>query len=258
MLAGRDISWHDDSNSPAVAVVNRQFAVSMFGSIQDAVGRYYKTQDGSRVEVVGVVEDGKYMSLTENQEPAIFPSFLQAPTSATDIVVRSSLDPQQLGADIRSQLRVLDSGLPIDTATWTTELDIVLFPARMATMALGALGLMGGILSITGIFGMAAYSVSRRLRELGIRIALGGRRKEVLHAALGRAVNLLAVGSVAGLVLGVLASRVLAFIVYQATPRDPIVLGGVVLAMALLGLLATWIPARRALAVNPLMLLREE
>jgi predicted permease len=258
MLAGRDISWHDDNNSPAVAVVNRQFAVMMFGSVDDAVGRYYKTQDGSRVEIVGVVEDGKYMSLTENQEPAIFPSFLQAPTSATDIVVRSSLDPQQLGADIRSQLRGLDSGLPIDTATWTTELDIVLFPARMATMALGALGLMGGILSVTGIFGMAAYSVSRRLRELGIRIALGGRRKEVLHAALGRAVNLLAVGSVAGLVLGVLASRVLAFIVYQATPRDPIVLGGVVLAMALLGLLATWIPARRALAVNPLMLLREE
>jgi len=258
MLAGRDISWHDDKNAPAVAVVNRQFAVSMFGSVHDAVGRYYKTQDGTRVQIVGVVEDGKYMSLTENQEPAIFPSFLQSPTSATDIVVRSSRDPQQLAADIRRQLRGLDSGLPIDTATWTTELDIVLFPARMATMALGALGLMGGILSITGIFGMAAYSVSRRLRELGIRIALGGRRKEVLHAALGRAVKLLAVGSVAGLLLGVLASRVLGFIVYQATPRDPIVLGGVVLAMALLGLFATWIPARRALAVNPLMLLREE
>jgi ABC-type antimicrobial peptide transport system permease subunit len=258
MLAGRDISWHDGKDAPSVAVVNRQFAVTMFGSVHNAVGRYYKMQDGSRVQVVGVVEDGKYMSLTENQEPAIFPSFLQSPANSTDIVVRSGRDPQQLAADIRSQLHGLDSGLPIDTATWTTELDIVLFPARMATMALGALGLMGGILSITGIFGMAAYSVSRRLRELGIRIALGGPRKEVLHAALGRAVKLLTAGSVAGLVLGVLASRVLAFIVYQATPRDPIVLGGVVLAMALLGLFATWIPARRALAVNPLMLLREE
>jgi predicted permease len=258
MLAGRDISWHDDKNSPAVAVVNRQFAVNMFGSVHDAVGRYYKLQDGKRVQVVGVVENGKYMSLTEDPEPAIFPSFLQSPTSATDIVVRSSRDPQQLAADIRSQLHDLDSGLPIDTATWTTELDLVLFPARMATMALGALGLMGGILSITGIFGMAAYSVSRRLRELGIRIALGGRRKEVLHVALGRAVKLLAIGSAAGLIVGVLASRVLAFIVYQATPGDPLVLCGAVLAMALLGLLATWIPARRALAVNPLMLLREE
>jgi ABC-type antimicrobial peptide transport system permease subunit len=105
---------------------------------------------------------------------------------------------------------------------------------------------------------MAAYSVSKRLRELGIRVALGAQRKEVLKAALGRAFKLLAFGSVVGLFLGILASRVLAFIVYQATPRDPLVLAGVVLAMALLGLLATWIPARRALSVDPAMLLREE
>jgi ABC-type antimicrobial peptide transport system permease subunit len=118
--------------------------------------------------------------------------------------------------------------------------------------------MMGAMLSITGVFGMAAYSVSKRLRELGIRIALGAKRKEVLQAALGRAVKLLAFGSAAGLVLGILASRVLAFIVYQATPRDPLVLAGVVLAMALLGLVATWIPAQRALSVDPLVLLREE
>jgi len=96
------------------------------------------------------------------------------------------------------------------------------------------------------------------LRELGLRVALGAQRTEVLKAALGRAFKLLAVGSTAGLVLGILASRVLAFVVYQATPRDPLVLVGVVLAMALLGLLATWIPARRALSVNPMILLREE
>jgi len=117
---------------------------------------------------------------------------------------------------------------------------------------------MGAMLSITGIFGMAAYSVSKRLRELGIRIALGAQRKEVLRAALGRAFKLLAFGSTAGLLLGLLASRVLAFIVYQATPRDPLVLVGVVLSMALLGLLATWVPARRALSVDPVRLLLDE
>jgi len=117
---------------------------------------------------------------------------------------------------------------------------------------------MGAMLSITGIFGMAAYSVSKRLRELGIRMALGAQRKEVLRAALGRAVQLLAIGSTAGLALGILASRVLAHVVYQATPRDPLVLAGVVVAMALLGLVATWIPAQRALSLNPLLLLREE
>jgi len=128
----------------------------------------------------------------------------------------------------------------------------------MATVSLGVLGVMGAMLAITGIFGMAAYSVSRRRRELGIRIALGAQRKEVLQAALGRAFKLLAFGSAAGLLLGILASRVLAFIVYQATPRDPLVLAGVVLAMLLLGLLATWIPAQRALSLDPLRLLREE
>jgi ABC-type antimicrobial peptide transport system permease subunit len=128
----------------------------------------------------------------------------------------------------------------------------------MATVSLGVLGFMGVMLSITGIFGMAAYSVSKRLRELGIRVALGAQRTEVLKAALGRALKLLAIGSAAGLLLGILAGRVLAFIVYQATPRDPLVLGGVVVAMLLLGLLATWIPAQRALSVNPLELLRED
>jgi ABC-type antimicrobial peptide transport system permease subunit len=128
----------------------------------------------------------------------------------------------------------------------------------MATVTLGVMGVMGAILSVTGIFGMAAYSVSKRLRELGIRVALGAQRKQVLRAALGRAFKLLGFGSAAGLVLGLLASRVLAFVVYQATPRDPLVLAGTVLAMSLLGLLATWIPARRALSVDPMILLREE
>jgi ABC-type antimicrobial peptide transport system permease subunit len=114
------------------------------------------------------------------------------------------------------------------------------------------------VLSITGIFAMAAYSVSKRLRELGIRVALGAQQKEVLQAALGRAVKLVAVGSAAGLVLGVLASKLLAYIVYQATPRDPIVLMGSLIAMAGLAFLATWIPARRALSIDPAILLREE
>ena len=163
-----------------------------------------------------------------------------------------------LVAAIRKTLRDLDSGLPAFIQTWNEEMNGALFASRMATVSLGLLGVMGAMLSITGIFGMAAYSVSKRLRELGIRIALGAQRKEVLRAALGRAFKLLAVGSIAGLAFGLLATRVLAYIVYQATPRDPLVLAGVVVAMALLGLVATWIPAQRALSVNPLILLRED
>jgi ABC-type antimicrobial peptide transport system permease subunit len=125
-------------------------------------------------------------------------------------------------------------------------------------VALGVLGLLGAMLAVTGIFGMASYVVSKRLRELGIRVALGAGHQEVLRAALGRILRLLAIGSAAGIVLGVLATKLLSYIVYQATPKDPLVLGGVMAAMLLLGLAAALIPARRALAVDPMMLLREE
>jgi predicted permease len=258
LAAGRPFTWHDDTNAPRVAVVNREFASKVLGSIPGAVGRYFKLRDGTRVRVVGLVEDGKYLNLTEKQQPAMFLPLLQSPASWTWLVVRSRRDPQQLAAAIRSVLRGIDPAMFPAIRPWSAEMGGTLFPSRMATVSLGVLGAMGAMLSITGIFGMAAYSVSKRMRELGIRIALGAQRKEVLQAALGRALKLLAIGSTAGLVLGVLASRVLASIVYQATPRDPLVLAGVVLTMLLLGLVATWIPAQRALGVDPLILLRQE
>jgi predicted permease len=258
LLAGRGLSWQDDGNSPRVAIVNALFARRIFGSVSNALGKYYKTEEGARVQVVGIAEDGKYSQLTEDPRPAMFLPFLQSPTGMTTLVVRSERDPQQLAGAIRNKLRGMDDSLPMFIQTWTQGLDIALFPSRVATVALGVLGLMGAMLSLTGIFGMAAYSVSKRLRELGIRMALGAQRSEVLQAALGRSLKLLAIGSAAGLLLGVLAARVLAFVVYTATPRDPLVLAGVVLAMLLLGVLATWIPAQRALSIDPMMLLRED
>jgi predicted permease len=258
LLAGRSFLWHDDKASPPVAIANREFASKMFGSVTKAIGRYCRMQDGTRVQIVGVVEDGKYFSLNEDQQPALFRSSLQSPLGNVHLVVRSTRDAQELAAAMRSKLREVDSGLPGDIQTWNTMLAVALFPARMATESLGVLGLMGAMLSITGIFAMAAHSVSKRMRELGIRMALGAQRMEVLQAALGLPLRLLAVGSAAGLFLGILSSRLLAFIVYQATPRDPLVMAGAVLAMLLLGLIATWIPAQRALSINPLTLLRAE
>jgi predicted permease len=258
LLAGRAFSWHDDENSPMVAVVNREFARRIFGSAEQAIGRYYKVEGGRRVQVVGMVEDGKYFNLTEAPQPAMFVPVLQWPSNETWLVLRSSRDLQQLAPALKGAVRGLDPGLPSYISTWSKELEFALFPSRMATVSLGVLGLMGAMLSITGIFGMAAYSVSKRLKELGIRLALGAQRKEVLEAALGRAVRLLSYGSVAGLLLGILASQVLSSIVYLATPRDPLVLAGAVLAMTALGLAATWIPAQRALRLDPMKLLREE
>jgi predicted permease len=258
LQSGRTITWHDDKNAPPVAVINQKFASKVFGSVTNAVGGYFKQRDGTRTQVVGVVEDGKYQTLTEDSQPAMFLPLLQSPSSQTYLAVRSDGDPGQLVAAIRSTLRGLDAGLPVYIQPWSKELDNVLFGSRMAAMALGVMGVMGAMLSLTGIFGMASYSVSKRKRELGIRMALGAQPKEVLGAALGRAIKLLAFGSAVGLLLGILASRVLASIVYTATPRDPLVLAGVVLAMSFVGLLATWIPAQRALSLDPLKLLREE
>ncbi len=258
LLRGRDFTWHDDKSAPRVAVVNLEVARRIFGSADKAIGGYFKMPDGTRVQVVGVTENGKYSSLTEDPHGAVFLPILQSPASSVYLVVRSSLDPVVLGPVIRNSLHRLDAALPVDLETRYDEMVTVLFPVEMATITLGVMGGLGALLAITGIFGMAAYSVSKRLRELGIRVALGARRKEVLKAALGRAFRLLTVGSAAGLLLGILASRVLAFMVYEATPRDPLVLAGVVLAMAMLGLIATWIPARRALSIDPMVLLREE
>jgi predicted permease len=258
LLSGRIFTWHDDKDSPRVAVINQEFARKVFGTVTNAVGGYYKMPDGTRLQVVGLVQDGKYRSLTEDPQPAMFLPILQSPSSQTYLAVRSDRNPEQLVAAIRSTVRDLDASLPLYIESWNKGLDTTLFASRVAAMALGVLGTMGAMLSITGIFGMAAYSISKRLKELGIRMALGAQRKEVLQAALGRAFKLLAFGSAAGLLLGILASRVLAFIVYQATPRDPLVLTGVVLAMALIGLLAAWIPAHRALSIDPAILLREE
>jgi ABC-type antimicrobial peptide transport system permease subunit len=188
----------------------------------------------------------------------MFYSFLQEPSSATWIIVRSGRDPQETAAALQRSLHSLDPALPLDIKTWNTELDWALFAARVATVSLGVLGLLGAMLAITGIFGMASYTVTKRLRELGIRVALGANQHNVLNAALGRAFRLVVIGSVAGMILGVLATRVLSSIVYQATPKDPIVLGGVILTMLAVGMVAALIPARRALAVDPMILLREE
>ncbi len=258
LLFGRDFTWHDDKNSPRVAVVNLQFARKIFGSAENAIGRYFKMPDRTRVQVVGIVEDGKYASLSEEPHAAMFLPILQWPSGTAYLVVRSNRDPKQLGPLIRGTLHRLDPGLPVNLETRYSEMVTVLFPGQMATEILGVLGGMGAILAITGIFGMAAHSVSKRLRELGIRVALGAQRKELLQAALGRAFRLLAFGSAAGLMLGIAASRVLASIVYEATPADPLVFASVVFCMALLGLVATWLPARRAMSVDPMILMREE
>jgi len=257
LLGGRDFTWHDDAKEGKVAIVNETFARSMFGNTS-VVGRRFLLGDKRHYEIVGVVEDGKYESLTETPWAAMFFPLDQSPDSDTSLVVRSPLPEAEIVPEVRRRLAEIDPGLPFVFHSWPDALAFVLFPARVATATLGVMGLLAGMLAVTGVFGMAMYSVSKRRKELGIRVALGARSTQLLRSALGRPLLVLFSGSAAGWLLGMLASPLLAEIVYQATPRDPLVLAGVVITMALLGLLATWIPAQRALDVHPARLLREE
>lgn len=258
LVRGRSFTWNDSKDAPRVAVVNREFARRLFGPDAKAVGSFFKRFGGTRVQIVGIVEDGKYKTLSEDPQPAVFLPILQSPSSWTWIIVRSPRDLREVAGAVDEALRTLNTGLPFTIDTWNKELGTALFAARAASLALGVLGGLGAMLAVTGIFGMAAYSVSKRLRELGIRIALGAQPKQVLGAALGRVSTLLVLGSVVGLALGLAATRLLSYIVYQASPRDPLVLAGVVLTMLIVGLIAAWIPAQRALAADPLLLLRQE
>jgi predicted permease len=257
LLAGRDFTWADGPDAPRVAIVNQTFARLMFGNAP-AIGGHFLGPDKTRYQVVGIVEDGKYDSLTEDPTAAMFWPLAQVDEGDTTLVVRSHLPSSEVAPALSRMLSGIDSSLPFTIHTWPDALALVLFPARVATVALGVMGLLAAMLAVTGVFGMAAYSVSKRMRELGIRVAMGAQRMQLIRSALQRPVILLLAGSGVGLVAGVVISRLLASVVYEATPRDPIVLAGALLTMTLVGLVATWIPAQRALRINPARLLREE
>ena len=256
LLSGRDVSWHDTKTSPYVAIVNRAFAQKMWGETP-AIGQRFILQN-HLMEVVGVAEDGKYYQITDSHQPAVFLPLLQTENGVRDFAVRSQRTQQEMAAALERTLTDLEPDAQVAVQSWPDAIADTFFPARAATVALGVMGLLASMLAVTGIFGMAAYNVSRRMKELGIRMALGARSRHVINAAVGRPIVLLGIGSVVGLLSGVLASRLLGQIVYQANPRDPLILVGAVLTMALLGMAASAIPALRAIAVDPSKLLREE
>ncbi|PYS55394.1 MAG: permease [Acidobacteria bacterium] len=251
LLSGRDVSWHDTPGSPAVAIVNETFAQKMWGATS-AIGQTF-ILSGKPTEVVGVAQDGKYHDFEEQPQAALFVPLSQNVDSDTILVVRSQLEPNEMTASLRSTL-----GGRITAHRWSESVDEELRPARAAATGLVVLGLLAAMLVVTGVFGMAAYSVSRRMKELGIRVALGANRSQVMRAAIGRTMVLLGAGSSVGLLAGIFAHRLLEKFVYRANPQDPVVAVGAALTMALLGIVASAIPARRALAIDPSKLMREE
>lgn len=258
LLAGRDVTFSDTPKTPPVAIVNQEFARRLDHS-EHVVGRYFKNRSGVSIQIVGIMADGKHFTLSEDPQAAAFFPISQKGDTKTTLIVRTPRDTADIVAAIRKTVSDLDRAVPIrESGPWASQLALSLFPSQVATVALGVFGAFGLLLSIAGTFGLASYTVSKRLREMSIRVALGAQAKQILSAALGRMLILLGSGSVIGIVLGLAASRLLSAIVYQASAQDPFVLTAVAFTTVLTGSLSVAGPVKRVLRADPATLLREQ
>lgn len=259
LLAGREIEWQDTPDRPLVAVVNLAFAEKVFPG-QDPLGRRFRMgSDAELYQVVGVVEDGKYLSLTDHNQPAIFLSALQRYSDYTVIVARSPLAPQQTAALLRRKLLELDPAIVLfDVQPLRDVLALPTFPARLAAGALGGFGILSIILAATGLYGVMAYAVVRRTREIGIRMALGAAPRQVLATLMSRMSWVLAAGVMLGVTAAAAAANFLAPLLYGVDPRDWQAYVSAVVLIGLIALAAAWVPARRAIALDPAKALREQ
>jgi predicted permease len=259
LLMGREFDSRDKQDGTRVAVVNKAFADRLLRG-KDPIGKRFRTSpDGKPIQIVGVAEDGKYFSLSEPRKLAWWgPAEIWYASNAT-LVARTNLNAPQALRLIQDAAKDLDPALPLYSAgTLAQRLDLPLFPARMAALALGAFGALALILAATGIYGVMAYAISRRTREIGIRMAIGASQGQVLAIVARRALLLIGSGTLAGLALALAAGRFLERILYGVRPTDPLTLGIVLLLMLAIAALACWIPARRAIRINPVTALRQE
>jgi predicted permease len=260
LLRGRDFTDADRKGAPEVAVVNETLAGRLWPG-EDGLGKRISVSgpEGPFLQVVGVARDGKYRSLGETPHPYIYQPLLQSYDPRMTLVVRTKGEPQSVAAVVREQIHALDANLPIaDVKTLRDQLDLSLFPSRVAAWTLGAFGVLALLRAAIGIYGVVSYSVAQRTREIGVRMALGAREKDVLRMVLGEGFLVIAIGLALGLLLAVAATQVIAGFLYGVGATDPITFVTVPLLLGMIALLASYIPARRATKVDPLAALRYE
>jgi predicted permease len=257
LLAGRDYAW-DENPKARIAIVNEAFARKMFGTT-DAVGKRFAYLGQDPTEVIGVVEDGKYFTFSEDPRPVVFQLVTRIQNAETTLIVRSSRPEAQVAQEMFQVVKALDPAMPLYGAgSMRDSMGMLMLPSQIALVVLGAFGLLAVMLAVTGIYGLASYSVSRRVREIGIRMAIGARAGQVLGTVLGRLGIVVAAGSVTGIALGIASGQILSAVVYQASPRDPMTLGIVAAVMTVVALGSALGPIRRAISIAPVRALREE
>ncbi|MGH9409772.1 MAG: FtsX-like permease family protein, partial [Vicinamibacterales bacterium] len=259
LLSGRDFDARDTATSTEVAIVNETFARHLFKST-NALGRYFRFGPGGPiVEVVGVVGDAKYETLGEAPTSAAFNPETQWYNSTTVLSVRSSLPEGEIAAAIRQLTARLDPALPLYDVESAQEMTwISLLPSKVAAIALGVFGVLAMLLAATGLYGLVAYAVSRRSREIAIRVAIGASWRAVLSTVLGRTALLILAGAAAGTGLALAALRVLSSVLFGGAATDARALGIVALLMASIGLVSCCGPTRRALRLEPAAILKAD
>jgi len=257
LIEGRTFNPQDDANGAPVIIVNQRMA-EHFWPGQSALGKIVHTAGKDR-QVIGVVANGKYRSLGEDPTDVMFLPERELSTSGLAIVARTSGDPQAVLRRIQQIVRAEDPDLPVfDVRTMEDHMGIALLPARLGGTVLGLFGVLGLVLAAVGIYGVMAYSVAQRSRELGIRVALGADRSRVLRLVLAEGLKLAAIGTVLGLVGAAAAARLVRGLLYNVSSLDPIAFAGVPLLLMGVAALAVYIPARRAAGVEPMRVLKSE
>jgi predicted permease len=257
MKEGRGFTDRDDSTSVRVMVVNEQMAKKYWAGTSP-IGRTVK-YGGQEHTVVGVVPTGKYRRLGEPPTPFYYLAQAQHWNRGMSIVIRTAGDPLAVAPALRSAVTAFDETLPVsDIRTMTRHLGIALMPARLAGAALGVFGLLGLVLASIGMYGVMAYTVSQRRREIGIRMAIGAAGRDVVGMIMRQGLTLVIIGAAIGIGGALGASRLLRGILYSPSVIDPLTFAGVPLLLTAVAALASWLPARRASGVDPLEALRRE
>jgi predicted permease len=260
LIQGRDFTEQDAESKREVALVNETFA-RRFWSGQSAIGKRFSNAGsaGPWIEVVGVIQDGKYFSLNEEATPFVYTNMLPSIGGSVTLVARTTGEPQIAMAAIRREFQQLDATAPLyNVRTMVEHMAIPLFPARVAATLLVGFGLLALALAAIGIFGVMSYAVTQRTREIGIRIALGAQAGGILKLVVGQGSKLTALGLSIGLACAFAGTRLMSDFLYGLSALDIVTFAGVSLLLALVALLACYIPARRAMKVDPIVALRRE
>ena len=262
IVRGRDIGPQDNETAPKVAVVNEAFARYYFGGA-DPVGRRIDrgANDGGELEIVGVVKDAKATSIKKQTPRTFYVPFLQDPSSwrETTFQVRTAADPFDVVASIRREVQSLEPNLPVfGIKTLDQQVDESLGQERLVTTLASLFGVLALLLACAGLYGVLSYSVSRRTRELGVRMALGANRRDVLALVLRQGMTLALVGIALGLAGAFVVTRYLESLLFEVKATDPLTFGVTALVLATVALVACYMPARRATKVDPLVALRSE